>query len=132
MAGLLVHGGQELHGEVAVSGFKHSLVTAVAAAAAADSVVEVRNCPDIAETTVLSGLLTALGADVRRTGGALVVRAGGLVGEPSPTCPPRAPSTARSTCCPRWSRGAGGRPCRWRAAARSVTAPAGAGRSSST
>lgn len=43
------------------SGFKHSLVTVVAAAVSAQAPVRIYNCPDITETRALSDLITGLG-----------------------------------------------------------------------
>ncbi|HET8662500.1 MAG TPA: hypothetical protein VFM55_26460 [Micromonosporaceae bacterium] len=70
---LRVNGGTPLSGSVRPSGFKHSLVTVLSAAAAAAAPVRVTNCPDIAETAVLTELLGELGATVRRSASTLVV-----------------------------------------------------------
>jgi UDP-N-acetylglucosamine enolpyruvyl transferase len=71
---LRVIGGRPLNGSVTTSGFKHSLVTVLAAAAAGDSTVHIGNCPDIQETAVLAGLLRDLGAVVDHAGRTLTVR----------------------------------------------------------
>ncbi len=75
---LFVHGGHRLFGTVRTSGFKHSLVTIVAAAAASAASVRVSNCPDIAETRVLTELLEALGGMAVGVGDTLTVNASGL------------------------------------------------------
>jgi UDP-N-acetylglucosamine 1-carboxyvinyltransferase len=75
---LSVEGGGELRGSVGTSGFKHSLVTIFAAALAANSRVRVQNCPDIAETQILTTMAASLGAIVDRTGDSLAVDASGL------------------------------------------------------
>ncbi|MEU7723863.1 hypothetical protein AB0B78_01150 [Streptomyces sp. NPDC040724] len=75
---LTVEGGRPLAGTVTVPGFKHSLVSCVAAAAAADTPVRLENCPDIEETRVLALLVTQLGGAARVTDGALVVDGTGM------------------------------------------------------
>jgi UDP-N-acetylglucosamine 1-carboxyvinyltransferase len=59
---LEIHGGKKISGVIRTSGFKHSLVTAAAAAACASAGVRIANCPDIVETTVLGELFRAAGA----------------------------------------------------------------------
>ncbi|MGK5627814.1 hypothetical protein [Streptomyces sp. URMC 123] len=77
---LVVRGGRRLRGAVDTSGFKHSLVTVVAAACAAQAPVTVANCPELAETEELSGLITGLGGRAEHSAGTLTVDAGGLTG----------------------------------------------------
>ena len=72
---LCVHGGRKLEGRVAVAGFKHSLVTAVAGASIADAPLVIRNCPTIVEVDVLACLLTSLGATATRTSTTLTIDA---------------------------------------------------------
>ncbi|WP_410575594.1 hypothetical protein [Amycolatopsis sp. cmx-4-61] len=79
-SGLLVHGGRRLRGSITTSGFKHSLVTVFAAAAAAQAPVRITNVPDIVETRILSGLLSGNGARVEAEGGSLTVDATGFTG----------------------------------------------------
>jgi UDP-N-acetylglucosamine enolpyruvyl transferase len=76
---LLVRGGgRQLRGEVTVPGFKHSLVTVLSAAAAADALVRVTNVPDIVETRVLSSLLRDAGARIALDGDVLELDASGI------------------------------------------------------
>ncbi len=75
---LVVHGGHRLFGTVRASGFKHSLVTIVAAAASSRACVRVTNCPDIVETRMLSELLAALGGIAVQVGDTLTVNASQL------------------------------------------------------
>ncbi|WP_329126892.1 hypothetical protein [Streptomyces sp. NBC_01465] len=75
---LVVDGKNDLSGTVEVGGFKHSLVTVTAAAAVAQAPVTLRNVPMIAETEGLTGFLTACGASVTRTEGALTIDASSL------------------------------------------------------
>ncbi|MCX5250885.1 MFS transporter [Streptomyces sp. NBC_00201] len=65
---LEIHGGSRLSGSVRTSGFKHSLVTTVAAAATASAPVRIGNCPDIVETTVLGEIFRAAGAHAHYDG----------------------------------------------------------------
>jgi len=57
-------GGTELTGTVRTTGFKHSLVTCVAAACLGAAPVHIANIPDIAETEFLGRLLRGIGAGV--------------------------------------------------------------------
>ncbi|WP_327327086.1 hypothetical protein OG735_34730 [Streptomyces sp. NBC_01210] len=75
---LVVHGGRRLSGSVRTSGFKHSLVTITAAAAAAGATVRIDNCPDIVETTVLSALFRALGGSAEWADGTLTLNASAM------------------------------------------------------
>ncbi|HXR72532.1 hypothetical protein [Actinocrinis sp.] len=77
-AELVVRGGRRLRGTTAVSGFKHCLVTLVAAAAAGTGTVRIAGCPDIVETRVLTELLRGFGARAERDGDVLTIDAGGL------------------------------------------------------
>lgn len=61
---LHIHGGSTLNGDVTASGFKHSLVTTVAAAMAAGAPLELSNCPNITETHVLAALIDQAGGSV--------------------------------------------------------------------
>lgn len=73
-----VRGGRRLRGTVAVSGFKHSLVSAVAAATAADAPLRLHNCPALEESVVLSLLLRQLGGQAESIDGTLTVDAAGI------------------------------------------------------
>jgi UDP-N-acetylglucosamine enolpyruvyl transferase len=77
---LLVHGGLRLAGDVQLSGFKHSLVTVVAAGAAACAPLTIANCPAVLEADVLESILVELGAHVRRTADTIAIDAGPLAG----------------------------------------------------
>lgn len=71
-------GGRPLNGAATVSGFKHSLVTVVAAACTARKPVLIRNCPDIAETSILAEIVRDLGGEAIRVGDCLSVDGSGL------------------------------------------------------
>lgn len=76
---LLVRGGgRRLRGEVTVPGFKHSLVTVLAAAASADALVRITNVPDIVETGVLTSLLRDAGARITLDGDVLEFDGSGI------------------------------------------------------
>lgn len=75
---LTVNGGRRIAGAVATQGFKHSLVTVVAAALAGQAPVSVANCPDVSETQVLAGLVNALGGRAHLYGRTLVVDGSGV------------------------------------------------------
>ncbi len=73
-----ISGGTSLSGSVAVAGFKHSLVTILAATTAVGVPVRLTSCPDIVETAVLADLLAGVGARVERRGDALEVDPRGI------------------------------------------------------
>ncbi|MFE6049915.1 hypothetical protein ACFQ6N_04100 [Kitasatospora sp. NPDC056446] len=81
---LEVNGGKRLSGSVRTSGFKHSLVTTAAAAAAARATVTIDNCPDIVETEVLSRLFRTLGGSADLADGTLTLDASSLGGSELP------------------------------------------------
>jgi UDP-N-acetylglucosamine enolpyruvyl transferase len=72
-AHLWVCGGRPLTGTVDVSGFKHSLVTLVAAACAAQAPAVFMNCPDITESHVLVRELELLDVAAELVDGVLKV-----------------------------------------------------------
>lgn len=75
---LVIRGGRELGGSVATSGFKHSLVTAVAAACLGQTRVRIDNCPAITESTVLAELVNRVGGSADLTGTCLLLDTSGL------------------------------------------------------
>lgn len=70
-ATVTVNGGRNLSGQVRVAGFKHALVTTMAAAVVGRGPVTLENCPDIEETRILAALLTHMGARVTMRGSVL-------------------------------------------------------------
>jgi UDP-N-acetylglucosamine 1-carboxyvinyltransferase len=74
----VVEGGRRIDGIVEVQGFKHSLVTVVAAACAARAPLIVANYPRLAETDTLGELLALAGASVSLSERTLEVDASGL------------------------------------------------------
>jgi len=75
---LIIEGGRPLRGEVRVPGFKHALVTTVAAAVVGCGPVTIANCPDIEETRVLTELLRRRGGRVTWRGDVLSLDLTGL------------------------------------------------------
>jgi UDP-N-acetylglucosamine enolpyruvyl transferase len=58
---LIAHGPARLRGDIEIGGFKHALVTCVAAAAASNGWVRIHACPDIDEARVLAKLVRHIG-----------------------------------------------------------------------
>jgi UDP-N-acetylglucosamine 1-carboxyvinyltransferase len=79
---LFVTGGRRLAGEVRVGGFKHSLVTVLAATCAARAPAVITNCPAVAETTALAGLINDLGGRAEYVAGTLTVDTAEMTGGP--------------------------------------------------
>ncbi|WP_329571317.1 hypothetical protein [Kitasatospora sp. NBC_01266] len=77
-ADLLIEGGDRLHGEVRVAGFKHALVTVVAAAVVGRAPLTVANCPEIEETRVLGELLRRAGGRADYQDGSFTLDLAGL------------------------------------------------------
>ncbi|MGW1835155.1 hypothetical protein [Streptomyces sp. NPDC002067] len=75
---LTVRGGSPLHGTVTTSGFKHSLVTTVAAACLGQGTARIANCPAIAETGTLAALVEQLGGEARLSGTELTLDPSGI------------------------------------------------------
>jgi UDP-N-acetylglucosamine 1-carboxyvinyltransferase len=72
---LVVRGGRPLAGTVRPEGFKHALVTTVAASCAADAPIVIRNCPRLVETTALREAILDLGGSARHEGSTLTIDA---------------------------------------------------------
>ena len=68
-----MHGGRPLAGTIRASGFKHSLVTSIAAGLVTGSRLTLDACPDIAEAAVLVALLDDIGATTSRCADRLVI-----------------------------------------------------------
>jgi UDP-N-acetylglucosamine 1-carboxyvinyltransferase len=65
---LIVEGGHTLHGSTIISGFKHALVTTIAAGLVCKGQLRLTNVPRIAEADCLEILLRSSGASVSRRG----------------------------------------------------------------
>ncbi len=70
---LEIKGGQELSGEITISGAKNSAVALIPAAILADDKVTILNVPQISDTDALGSILKYLGAAVQRTSETIVI-----------------------------------------------------------
>jgi len=77
---VLVQGSRFSAGSVAVSGYKHALVSVLAATVAGRGRTRLLNVPDIQEAAVLAAILTKLGAAVERDGTEMRLDCTGLAG----------------------------------------------------
>ncbi|HCB34567.1 MAG TPA: UDP-N-acetylglucosamine 1-carboxyvinyltransferase [Acidimicrobiaceae bacterium] len=68
-----VAGSGPLHGEIPISGAKNSVLKLMAACVLAEGRHRLSNVPDIADVSIMSDLLTAMGAGVRRSGDRLTI-----------------------------------------------------------
>lgn len=80
MARFIIQGRRPIGGTFRPAGNKNAALPMLAACVLTDEPVTLRNVPDIADVAVMCELLTLLGADVRREGDRVVVRAAGLRG----------------------------------------------------
>lgn len=70
---IVVNGNGTLEGEVSVSGAKNSALKLMAASLLGQGVSVIRNVPRISDISIMSEVLTRLGASVKRDGDALVI-----------------------------------------------------------
>ncbi|MET0403007.1 MAG: hypothetical protein ABW123_11420 [Cystobacter sp.] len=78
MTDVTIQGGPLQAGSVVVPGYKHALVSVLAAAVNVDGVVRLTNIPDIEDSRVLARILTEAGAEVSLGQGELRLDARGL------------------------------------------------------
>ena len=78
---LLVTGGQELEGDIYVSGSKNSALPILAATLLTREQCIIRRVPDLSDTNYMVQILAALGAQVERASGMVVVEAGTVSSE---------------------------------------------------
>jgi UDP-N-acetylglucosamine 1-carboxyvinyltransferase len=69
----VVRRSEDLHGEVLISGAKNSALKLMAACVLCDGRHVLHNVPDIADVTLMAGVLEALGLSVRRDGSTLEI-----------------------------------------------------------
>jgi UDP-N-acetylglucosamine 1-carboxyvinyltransferase len=72
---LVVRGGRPLGGTVRPEGFKHALVTTVAASCTADAPIVIHNCPRLVETAALREAIVDLGGLAHHEGSTLTIDA---------------------------------------------------------
>ena len=61
----VINGGNQLHGEVEISGAKNAAVAIIPAALLVDGVCRIENIPQISDVTMLLNILKQMGADVK-------------------------------------------------------------------
>ena len=61
----VINGGNELHGEVTISGAKNAAVAIIPAALMVDGICRLENIPQISDADMLLTILTHLGAKIR-------------------------------------------------------------------
>jgi UDP-N-acetylglucosamine 1-carboxyvinyltransferase len=69
MQKFVITGGRPLSGTVRIAGAKNGVLKMMAAAALTDQPVHLRNVPKISDVTILRGVMTDIGFEVRRTNG---------------------------------------------------------------
>ncbi len=69
MQKFVITGGTPLHGEVRIAGAKNAVLKEIAAAALTDEPVILHNVPKISDVTILRGLMSDIGFEVRRSNG---------------------------------------------------------------
>ena len=65
MTKYVINGGNQLHGEVEISGAKNAAVAIIPAALMVDGVCRIENMPQISDVTLLLNILKEMGADIR-------------------------------------------------------------------
>jgi len=78
MAQYLVTGGTPLTGHVAISGNKNSILPLLAASTIASGPITLTNVPGIRDVTVMSEILTSLGAKITRSDSTLTIDPSGI------------------------------------------------------
>ncbi|MBE6149579.1 MAG: UDP-N-acetylglucosamine 1-carboxyvinyltransferase [Firmicutes bacterium] len=73
MKKIRITGGNELTGEIKISGAKNSAVALVPASILSDDIVTIDNIPDISDIDALNEILEYLGAKVKRCDGTMVI-----------------------------------------------------------
>lgn len=73
MKKIRITGGNELTGEIKISGAKNSAVALVPASILSDDIVTIDNIPDISDIDALNEILEYLGAKVKREEGTMVI-----------------------------------------------------------
>lgn len=81
MEKLIIHGGNRLRGKVSVSGSKNSALPILAATLLTKDKCIVRRVPDLSDTNYMLQILRALGAEVERASGTVIVTAEKIIPE---------------------------------------------------
>jgi UDP-N-acetylglucosamine 1-carboxyvinyltransferase len=75
MEKLIVHGGHRLRGKVSISGSKNSALPILAATLLTKDTCTIRRVPDLSDTNYMLQIIRALGAEIERASGTVVVTA---------------------------------------------------------
>ncbi len=75
MKKIVINGGRELDGSVKLQGSKNSALPILAAAAAADGISVIHNCPNLTDVTAALKILEHIGCKTRREGDTVIVDA---------------------------------------------------------
>lgn len=84
MGTLIIDGGKKLYGSVRVHGAKNSALPILAACVLTDGECVLEDCPALRDVEATGRILSRLGAEVRRDGDTLAVRAGDIVRQDIP------------------------------------------------
>ncbi len=68
-----INGGEKVYGEVKISPAKNSALTIMCASLLNRGEVFVKNCPNIGDVTVMAEILSAIGANIKRTKEGLII-----------------------------------------------------------
>jgi UDP-N-acetylglucosamine 1-carboxyvinyltransferase len=80
MDSLLIKGGAPLYGEVTISGAKNAVLPLLAATLLTSETCIVRRVPELSDVMFMVQILRSLGADVRKDGDTLTIRAENITG----------------------------------------------------
>ena len=80
MESLLIKGGVPLHGEVTISGAKNAVLPIMAATLLTAEPCTIRRVPGLTDVHTMGNILTSLGAEVKREGDSVTVRAAKVKG----------------------------------------------------
>lgn len=81
MEKLIVHGGNRLRGKVSISGSKNSALPILAATLLTKDTCTIRRVPDLSDTNYMLQIIRALGADIERASGTVVVTAEKIISD---------------------------------------------------
>lgn len=78
MQSMIIEGPSRIHGQVTIGGNKNAVLPMIAAAMLTEEEVILHNVPDIIDVENMLHLAAELGADVKRDGGTVVIKAENL------------------------------------------------------
>jgi len=80
MDSFVIHGGTPLRGEVLISGSKNAVLPILAATLLTGDTCTIRRVPDLSDVAFMARILESLGAEVRRDGDTVTIRAARIQG----------------------------------------------------